>query len=91
MSFSIYYVQLIVIDLLQGTRGEYYYAINIKNLKMPSYHSISENACKLQKHIFDFFFFFFWGGGGGGLNIYFKLNSNSHFRFNVIAEKQCSI
>ena len=38
-------VQLI---FAKGTRGEYYLAYNIKNVKMPSYHSIYENACKLH-------------------------------------------
>ena len=42
-------------------RGEYYLAYNIKNVKMPSYHSIYENACKLQK-------IYFWLGFVG-LNI----------------------
>ena len=32
---------------------------NIKNVKKPSYHSIYENACKLQKNIFDKGFFLF--------------------------------
>ena len=26
---------------------------NLKNVKVPSYHSIYENACKLQQNIFD--------------------------------------
>ena len=29
---------------------EYYLAYNIKNAKMPSYHNIYENTCKLQKN-----------------------------------------
>ena len=47
-------VQLIVVDpFAKGTTGKYYLADNIKNFKMPSYHSIYENACKLQKIFFD--------------------------------------
>ena len=54
-----------MICFAQGTRGEYYLAYNIKNVKMPLYHSIYENACKLQKYFWLGFF---------ALNIYFQLN-----------------
>ena len=42
----------------QGTRGKNYLAYNIKKVKVPSYHSIYENACKLYKNIFDRVFWF---------------------------------
>ena len=42
----------------KGTRREFYKAKNIKDAKIPSYHSLSENVSKLQKMFLIMVFWF---------------------------------
>ena len=55
-----------LIRFAQGTRGEYYLAYNVKNVKMPSYYTaFMKTHATFKKYIWLGYF---------GLNIYFQLN-----------------
>ena len=68
LAYTWLYVQLKVIDpyRLRYTKGMLFGIKNIKNVQIPSYHSIYKNVYKLQKKYLVRVYF--------GLNIFFKLN-----------------